>query len=193
MGRTAQLTFSKNVTQLTVLEFVAAHPTRLITLTTDGLRAMGEWRPAYLGNYPDTLAHRGLQHECRDCLYYSLLTPVRAAPFLFGVLLILALGGAWWLRSGRSAPGPQRVMGKVVVFFVTATVGEFWVIQLTQGVGDEIKHHVFTLLPMMLTLPTALSCLALRRRRPESAAGGAGATDQELAAPPTTTAAGVGP
>lgn len=187
------LTFSKNVTQLTVLEFVAAHPTRLSALTKYGLRAMGKWRPAYLGNYPDTLAHRGLQRECRDCLYYSFLTPVRAAPFLFGVLLVLALGSAWWLRSARSAPGPQRVMGKVVAFFVTATVGQFWVIQLTQGVGDEIKHHVFTLLPMMLSLPTALSCLALRRRRADSAASGAGAADHELAAPTTTTAAGVGP
>ncbi|MDQ6874140.1 MAG: hypothetical protein M3042_03620 [Actinomycetota bacterium] len=187
------LTFSKNVTQLTVLEFVAAHPTRLIALTKYGLRAMGQWRPAYLGNYPDTPAHRGLQHECRDCLYYSILTPVRAAPFLFGILLVLALGVAFWLRSGRSAPGPQRVMGKVVVFFVTATIGEFWVIQLTQGVGDEIKHHVFTLLPMMLTLPTALSCLALRRRRVVPAPAAAGAAGFDAAAPTTATAAGVGP
>ncbi|MGI8677502.1 MAG: hypothetical protein ACR2LX_02205 [Jatrophihabitans sp.] len=185
------LKFSKDVTQVTVLKFIATHPLRLVPLTEDGLRAMGQWRPAYLGNYTNTPDHPGLQRECRDCLYYYLLTPARSAPILFGFLLALALAVGLWIRYVGFIPGSHRVMGKAVVFMVTATFGEFWSIQLTQGVGDDVKHHVFTLLPLMLCLPTALSCIALGRASGTVEFDDLDTDDQENAVP-ATAAVGVG-
>jgi len=194
------LTFSRDVSQVTVLRFVAAHPLRLVPLTQYGLRALGHWRPAYLGNYTDTPAHPGLQQECRDCFYYYLFTPARKAPFWFGVLLLLTLLGGLWIRNVGFIPAPNRVMGKVAVFFVLATFGEFWTVQLTQGVGDEVKHHVFTLLPMMLCVPSFIGCLLLGRRVPDgasddtsdSAATGTGDGDEDnLATAPIPAAAGL--
>ncbi len=158
------LKFSEDVTQVTVLKFIAANPTRLVGLTKYGVRAMGKWRPGYLGNYTQSAAQPGLEYECRSCVYYHLLTPARSKPVLFGFLLVFALIMGFRMRWVRGIPEPNRVMGKVVVFFVAATFGEFWLILLTQGVGDDVKHHVFTLLPMMLCLPTALACFALGRR-----------------------------
>jgi hypothetical protein len=157
------LKFSRDVSQLTVLEFIAAHPGRLISLSDDGTRALGHWRPGYLGNYT---AENGkpLEQECRSCFYYYLLTPARSAPFLFGVLLLFAFVIGLWLRNVGFIRSSHRVMGKLVIFLVTASVSEFWLILLTQGVGDDVKHQVFTLLPMMLSLPVAVSCVFLGRR-----------------------------
>jgi len=158
------LKFSQDVTQVTVLEFVATHPDRVVALTRYGLRALGHWRPAYLGNYTDSPDHPRLQTECRDCFYYALFTPARKSPLWFGVLLVLTLLAGIWIRYVEQIRQSHRVMGKVAIFFVVATVGQFWTVLLTQGVGDDIKHHVFTLLPMMLCVPALLACVQLGRR-----------------------------
>jgi hypothetical protein len=157
------LKFSRDVTQLTVLEFIAAHPGRLISLSEDGMRALGHWRPGYLGNYTGS-SGEPLKQECRSCVYYYLLTPARAKPFVFGLLLAFAFFTGLWLRNVGFIRSSNRVMGKLVIFLVTASVSEFWLILLTQGVGDDVKHQVFTLLPTLLSLPVAASCIALGRR-----------------------------
>jgi hypothetical protein len=158
------LKFNRDVTEVTVLKFIATHPGRLIALTEDGTRALGRWRPGYLGNYLKSSGEPALKRECRSCFYYYLLAPVRAKPFLFGVLLLLAVLSGLWLRNVGYIRSSHRVMGKLVVFTVAAAVGEFWFILLTQGIGDEVKHHVFTMLPVLLSLPIAVSCIFLGRR-----------------------------
>jgi hypothetical protein len=157
------LKFSRDVSQVTVLEFIAAHPGRLIALSNDGTDALGQWRPRYLGNYT-AQDGKPLQLECRSCVYYYLLTPARAKPFLFGILLLFAFLVGLWLRNVGFIRSSNRVMGKLVIFLVTAAVSEFWLILLTQGVGDQVKHQVFTILPMLLCLPVAVSCIFLGRR-----------------------------
>lgn len=161
------LKFNRDVTEVTVLKFIATHPGRLIALTEDGTRALGQWRPGYLGNYLKSSGEPALKRECRSCFYYYLLTPARAKPFLFGVLLLLALLSGLWLRNVGYIRSANRTMGKLVVFTVLAAVGEFWFILLTQGIGDEVKHHVFTTLPMLLSLPIGVSCIFLGRRTEE--------------------------
>jgi hypothetical protein len=187
------LKFSRDVTQLTVLEFIAAHPGRLVALSNDGTRALGQWRPGYLGNYT-AQSGKPLKQECRSCFYYYLLAPARSAPFLFGMILVLAFLIGLWLRNVGFIRSSNRVMGKLVIFLVVASVSEFWLILLTQGVGDDIKHHVFTLLPMLLSLPVAASCIFLGRRTEavEFDDEDLGLTDLVPDLPPTPASAPVG-
>jgi hypothetical protein len=142
-------------------EFYATHPLRLFGVADRGMEGLSATRPTYLGNYPVTAGRPPYTRECRVCVAefaFTIAEPLRwvVYPVLWTGTAILGLFVA--LRGWRS--GAARAGGGVLAAVSLATVGQFWLVMLSDGDSDLQKHMLFTVFGTCLLGPLTLAALA---------------------------------
>lgn len=136
------LQFRSHVTEGLILEFYAAHPTRLLPVFGDGLHAMSVWRENYLGSYQDGSGHPpgALEHRLSVFSWVFHGAPSIVFALVWITMLVLGLLTAWDRTIGKR----ERALGRLAVVLAVASAFEFWSVMLGEGRSDLYKHIVLT-------------------------------------------------
>lgn len=117
-------------------------PFRLIGMMGRGLTGMGVLRADYIYSYPPSAGNPPNSQECRVCIVqWTWKTLFGSAGILILFATIAAIAICWRLaviaRDRRRA-----AVGAVGLLLATSSIAQFWVVMLTEGASDLIKHMV---------------------------------------------------
>jgi hypothetical protein len=158
--RPAYLQFRQEVTQAKILEFYATHPTRLISVASDGLRGMHQWRQEYLGSYLPNSGEPPGAIEDRIGVYGFLFQQSPEAFLVLGWLATLLVGLSTARR--RTLRPAERAVGRLAVFVAIASFCEFWAVMISVGFPDLYRHMILTNVLLALGIPLVIACVTIR-------------------------------
>lgn len=138
-------------------------PQRLWPMMVRGVEGMGVLRADYVYSYPASAGHPQGAFECRVCVVQDLwkgLFGGKPALLIATYLLCVAVCGTiTWTRWRQLA---TRAISGTALVLVVALTAQFWVVMLTEGTSDLVKHMAganFTLaLVVVLTLAALCAC-----------------------------------
>ncbi len=138
-------------------------PFRLLGLLERGLSGMGVFRADYVYSYPRSAGNPPKTQECRVCvLQWVWKTIFGAGGFLIFLATIGAIAICWRLaviaRDRRRA-----AVGVVGLLLASSTIAQFWVVMLTEGASDLIKHMLLANFMTSLLIAVAGYSLYLLR------------------------------
>lgn len=156
------LQFRSHVTEALILEFYAAHPTRLLPVFGDGLHAMSVWRENYLGSYQDGSGHRpgALEHRLSVFSWVFHGAPSIVFVLLWITMLVLGLLTAWDRRIDER----ERALGRLAIVLAIASAFEFWSVMLGEGRSDLYKHIILTNELFAFGIVATVACAVSRTR-----------------------------
>ncbi|MEZ0165579.1 hypothetical protein AB2L27_12525 [Kineococcus sp. LSe6-4] len=128
-----------------------------------GVEGMGVLRADYVYSYPASAGHPRGAFECRVCVvqdFWKGAFDGRPALLIATYLLCAAVCATITLTRRRQL-ATRAISGTALVLLVALT-SQFWVVMLTEGASDLVKHMVganFTLaLVVVLTLAALCAC-----------------------------------
>ncbi len=143
-------------------------PDRLLSMMDRGMAGMAIWRPDYLGSYPPSAHLPPRSKECRICavqwVWKGLFGP---APWLIFVLTLIAMGCCLRLALTRRDDRRLVAVGVLGLVLAWSSIAQFWVVMLTVGAADLVKHMVLSdFLTALLFLVGGYSVYLLRTTEP---------------------------
>lgn len=142
-------------------------PFRLIGMMGRGLTGMGVLRADYIYSYPTSAGNPPNSQECRICvLQWTWKTVFGAVGFLIFLATVAAIAICWRLaviaRDRRRA-----AVGAVGLLLATSSIVQFWVVMLTEGASDLIKHmFLANFMTALLLVVAGYSFYLLRTGKP---------------------------
>lgn len=156
----------RRITLAADLRYDATHPLRTLGLLNESAREVLQMRPTYLGNYTAGHGEPAYAEEDRVGIVSSLLRTVARLGLVALIVVWSVLGSLAYLAVRDYAPGSaRRTFGVVIGFLTVASIVEFFVVALTEGI-ETTKHGVFATLPLALAGVFAIAHVAACVRRP---------------------------
>ena len=148
------------------LQVYAGSPFRLAGMFERGAVGMTQLRVDYVSSYPQSAGLGPDQQECRVCVLSALWTAAFAGRAMLLVLLVIGCLAVCAFTACSRPDRHARAVGGVGVFLVIGLVTQFWVVVLTDGASDLVKHLVVTnLMTALLLVVTGASVRCLRHDR----------------------------
>lgn len=158
--RPQYLKFRSEVTETTLVTFYLTHPSRLLAVGSDGLKAVDHWHQDYLGSYQPSSGHPPGSIESRLGVYQAIFRNAWEPLLVLFWLATLYVG----IRTARrrNLSRTTRSVGKLAVVVAVGSFTEFWAVMVSDGFGDSYRHMALTNLLMGLGLPLMIACGVLR-------------------------------
>jgi hypothetical protein len=157
--------YQDRISRGAVARYYLEHPRRTLEILHDGARDLLTARPENIGSYPKSSGEPAMAQEFRVPVLSGITRAV--APLGLWALgplwLLIMLGG---LLSWRRA----RPVAVVVLFLLTAAVGQFVVAALGEGI-EGVKHQVVALFCTLLAAAMAGIGLLVRRHASATTTG----------------------
>ncbi|WP_369069183.1 glycan biosynthesis hexose transferase WsfD [Kineococcus terrestris] len=144
-------------------------PVRLVAMADRGAEGMGRLRADYVYSYPASAGRPQGALECRVCVVHDAW---RAAfggrPLVLLAAYLLAVGACVVVAHVRRRQPATRALAGAGLVLAVALAAQFWVVLLTDGASDLVKHLVganFTLALLLVLATAAVGALACRDPR----------------------------
>ncbi|MDP9115824.1 MAG: hypothetical protein M3O28_00845 [Actinomycetota bacterium] len=146
--------FVDKTSPLRTSEVYLRDPARLVGMAGRGLKGMAVLRADYVYSYPQSAQRPPNTEECRVCVLQTVWKAVfGAAPDLIVLVGLMCFGVCLYLAATRREREIAAV-GVVGMFLGLSAIAQFWVVMLTEGASDLIKHMVLAnyLLALMFVI-----------------------------------------
>ncbi|MDP9091887.1 MAG: hypothetical protein M3N95_02840 [Actinomycetota bacterium] len=155
--------FVNKTSPLRTTEIYLLDPVRLAGMAGRGLKGMGVLRADYVYSYPQSAHLPPDTEECRVCVVQSVWKTVfGGAPAMIVIFGLLSFGVCLYLLATRR-DRRSTAIAVAGIFAGLSAVAQFWVVMLTEGASDLIKHMVLANYMTALTFVIAGYCFYLIR------------------------------
>jgi len=132
-------------------------PWRLVGMGDRGVSGMAILRADYIFSYPPSAGHPPNTAECRVCVLQSAWKWIFGAfPPFITLVTVVCVAVCWRRVWTRRRDARQAGLAVVGAFLGLSAMAQFWVVMLTEGASDLIRHMV--LANFMTALLIVVTC-----------------------------------